>query len=316
MSTDLTGLTTLDDAINKISHYWFEYENMAQAYLCLKEDWDNYDNEINEASNRQMILERGFNKNSNISYNKIKYDRKDLMPPEVIEEKAATYVFAAVHYLEHDYGFVCFRFKEELTNMLTLQAWLNNVSSVLENVRMHMELSRLVSRLEDMSIRDELTGLYNRRVLDTLGKKSLEQSIKKPSKLMFFIADMDKLKAINDKFGHTQGDNALMAIAFAFQKAADDDEICIRLGGDEFMAIGMDYDEAKTIRFVNNFIGELNQFNNLQETEFGVYVSYGWNLIYPDKNTTIEECLFTADYRMYQQKYNKVSNNIRANLFS
>jgi diguanylate cyclase (GGDEF)-like protein len=179
-----------------------------------------------------------------------------------------------------------------------------------------MELNRLVSRLEDMSIRDELTGLYNRRVLDTLGKKSLEQGIREHSRLMFFIADMDKLKIINDKFGHTQGDYALIAIANALQKAADDDEICIRLGGDEFMAIGMDYDEDKMARFVNQFVEGLNQFNNLKETDFSVYVSYGWNLIYPDRNTTIEECLFTADYRMYQQKYDKISNNIRANLLS
>jgi diguanylate cyclase (GGDEF)-like protein len=198
--------------------------------------------------------------------------------------------------------------------MLTLQAWMNNVSSALENVRMHVELNRMVSRLEDMSIRDELTGLYNRRVLDTLGKKSLQQSIENHSRLMFFIADMDKLKDINDKFGHVKGDLALHVIADAFNKAADDDEICIRLGGDEFMAIGMDYDDKKAARFTQRLINELNTFNSLEEEAFGVYISYGWNLIYPNADTSIEECLFAADYHMYQQKYSKVSNNIKANI--
>jgi len=200
--------------------------------------------------------------------------------------------------------------------MLTLQAWLNNVSSVFENVRMHMELKRLVFRLEDMSIRDELTGLYNRRVLDTLGMKCLEQSRKEHSSLMFFIADMDKLKFINDKYGHAKGDIALKAVSDALKLAADDDEICIRYGGDEFMAIGMYYDEIKMIHFTNHFIEELNKFNLNQEYDFNVYVSYGWNLITPDVNTTIENCLSAADSLMYQQKYNKVSNNIKANIMS
>lgn len=316
MSTDLTGLTTVDDAINKISHYWFEYENMTRTFLCLKEDWDDNSKISGVSSDQFMIMEKGYIKSTNTSYSKIKFAVKDLMPLELKEDNPVTYIFASIHYLHHYFGYVGFRFKDEISNMLTLQAWLNNVSSVFENVRMHMELKRLVSQLEDMSIRDELTSLYNRRVLDTLGKKSLEQSIKNHSRLMFFIADMDKLKKINDKFGHTQGDCALIAIANAFQKAADDDEICIRLGGDEFMAIGMDYDETKVTRFVNNFVEGLNLFNSQKQADFGVYISYGWNLIYPDKNTTIEECLFTADYRMYQQKYNKVTNNVKANLLT
>jgi hypothetical protein len=58
----------------------------------------------------------------------------------------------------------------------------------------------------------------------------------------------------------------------------------------------------------------MNRINSREDAEFGVYVSYGWCLLQADENTTIEECLYSADYRMYQQKYSKVTNNIRANL--
>jgi diguanylate cyclase (GGDEF)-like protein len=249
-----------------------------------------------------------------ISYSRIRFSAKDLLPHEVAEEKAMTYYFALLHYQHHYFGYIAFSFGKTMTRMETLQAWLNIISSVFENVRMHMEVKRLVYQLEDMSIRDDLTGLYNRRVMDTLGKKLLEESIRDHTRMMFFVADMDRLKHINDNLGHTLGDKALKVVAEALNSAADDDELCIRHGGDEFMVIGMDYDEEKLHRFTNRIVEELNRFNSSEESEFDVYVSYGWNLIQPDVNTKLEDCMFTADYRMYQQKYNKVSNNIRANL--
>jgi diguanylate cyclase (GGDEF)-like protein len=134
-------------------------------------------------------------------------------------------------------------------------------------------------------------------------------------KLMVFTADMDGLKTINDRFGHGCGDIALKEVAYALSKAADDDEICIRLGGDEYMAIGMDYDEAKMSKFINDFVDELNSFNASGQYEFGVYVSYGYNLILPGEETTIESCLSLADSLMYHHKYNKASKNIKANLY-
>lgn len=155
------------------------------------------------------------------------------------------YYFAILHHQEHYFGYVGIRFDKVQTYMKTFQAWLNTLSNALENVRVHGELNRLIYKLEDMSIRDELTELYNRRVIDSLGRKYLKRCVEEHTRLMIFTADMDKLKYINDKYGHSHGDIALKVVANALQRVADDDEICIRLGGDEFMVIGMDYDEAK-----------------------------------------------------------------------
>ena len=312
MSIDLTGLGTLEDAFEGIEHYLFEQGSLSLFYICLRENWSFTDNLTEQDTNDNMIMQRGFKDNQ--TYEKVKFSSKELLPAGLEGDLPTTYYFALLHYQKHYFGYVVFSFKSEMTSMFTLQAWLNNVGSVLENVRMQLEVKRLLFQLEDMSIRDDLTGLYNRRVLDTLGKQILEQSQKENSRLMIFIADMDKLKTINDNLGHSRGDAALKALAGALKSAANDDEICIRLGGDEFMAIGMDYDENKMTEFTNRFVEELNRFNASDESEFDVYVSYGWNLIYPDAHTTIEDCMHIADYRMYQQKYNKVCNNIRANL--
>jgi diguanylate cyclase (GGDEF)-like protein len=317
MSTDLTGHTKLEEVVDKMWTYIYENKNLTHFCLCLEKEWDYYhtggETEHHNSSD-EVVMEVGIKNRT--KFTKTKFKKKDLIPPELYEDHAMVYFFALLHHQQHCFGYISISFSDIQTYMLTFQGWLINVSNALENIRIQAELNRLVFRLEDMSIRDELTQLYNRRVLDTLGRKYLNQCVEEHSKLMIFTADMDKLKYINDKFGHACGDVALKVVSNALMLAADDDEICIRLGGDEFMAIGIDYDEAKMKKFVCKFVGELNKFNFMNEYDFGVYVSYGYNLIQPEAGTTIEGCLIAADTLMYQQKYDKEAKKIKANFVS
>lgn len=315
MSTDLTGLTKLEEVTGRMWNYIYENENVSHFCMCLKKDWDYYHN-ADEADHQESCdeLTMVVGIKNQERFTKVRCTREELIPSVLAEDKPMFYYFALLHHQEHCFGYVGISFLEIQTYMLTFHAWLMNISNALENIRIHGELNRLVYKLEDMSIRDELTDLYNRRVIETLGRNYLKQCVEEHTKLMVFTADMDKLKYINDNFGHTRGDMALKVVASALTFAADDDEICIRFGGDEFMAIGMDYDEAKTKKFINRFVEELNKFNFMNEHNFSVYVSYGYKLIQPDADTTIESCLVTADTLMYQQKYDKEAKLIKANL--
>jgi diguanylate cyclase (GGDEF)-like protein len=315
MSADLAGLTKLEDINDKLTKYVFQNENFSHFCMCLRNDWDKYQNEENQElsnSKEDRIMELGLK--NRIPYKKVKCKRDQLIPTELAEDQPMVYFFAMLHHQSHYFGYIGISFDRIQSYMMTFQAWLMNVSNALENARIHVELNRLIFKLEDMSIRDDLTGLYNRRVLDTIGKKYLKQSYSEQTKLMVFTADMDKMKYINDNYGHAKGDAALRVVSNALQHAADDDEICIRLGGDEFMVIGMEYDEKKLLKFINQFINELNQHNLSEDYNCGVYVSYGWSLTVPDEKTTIELCLSAADTHMYRQKYDKAAKEIKANL--
>ena len=315
MSTDLTGSMRLEELVEKMWGYIYQNQNISHFCMCLSDGWNSYntDNEENMASeNSELIMEAGIK--NKVQITKVRFAKKELIPSAFAESHTMVYFFALLHHQSHVFGYVGISFSKIQTYMLTFQAWLINVSNALENIRIHSELNRLVYKLEDMSIRDELTDLYNRRVIDTLGKNYLKQCVEEHTKLMICTVDMDKLKYINDKFGHSNGDIAIKVVADALLQTADDDEICIRLGGDEFMAIGMDYEEDRMGKFVNRFLDKLNNFNFINKYEFEVYVSYGINLILPDQKTTIEECLIAADALMYQQKNEKKANNIKANL--
>jgi diguanylate cyclase (GGDEF) domain len=323
MSIDLTGLTRLEDILARMWNYVAQNENLSHFCMCLENGWDHYHvlseeghcvEQANQHDNDELTMEIGLK--NDVRFMKLKCSREELIPPELVEDKPMAYFFALLHHQEHCFGYVGVSFDKVQTYMRTFQMWLINVSNALENVRIHGELNRLVYKLEDMSVRDDLTGLYNRRVLVTLGKKYLKHCLLEHTNMMVFTADMDKLKYINDKFGHFYGDIAIRVVANALLYAADDDEICIRLGGDEFMAIGMDYDESRMEKFIHRFVEELNKFNFVKDYDFSVYVSYGYHLVLPEESTTIENCLSAADALMYQQKYEKTSKSVKANLIS
>ena len=304
MSTDLTGLTRIEDINEKIWAYVYENSNFTHFCLCLRKEWEKFSKEgFQKLDVGDWTMEIGFK--NRVGYSKLRCAREELIPAELTEDKAMVYYFAVLHHLEHNFGYVGISFDAVQTYMLTFQAWLINVSNALENVRVHGELNRLVNRLEETSIRDELTGLYNRRALNSIGRRYLKQCVEAKSRLMVFTADLDKLKYINDKFGHAYGDVALKVVAEAMLQASQNNEVCIRLGGDEFMAIGMDYDENKLDHFISHFEETLNRFNFIKDYDFGVYVSYGSNLIYPTEETSIESCLGAADKLMYRQKNGK-----------
>lgn len=313
MSADLTGITKLDDVYNSLGYYVYENAGFTDFYMCLYSDWQDISEEekSNYDSDVEMSMEVGVK--NHVFYNKVRFKKKDLIPPQFVDDKPVIFYFTTLHHRAENFGYVAIAFEKIQTYMLTFQAWMINISNALENVRVHSELNRLVYKLEDMYIRDELTGLYNRRGLESLGEKLLKQAVEKKTNLMILTMDLDKLKFINDNYGHAGGDIALKALADALLHAADDDEICVRFGGDEFIVVGIEYDEDKARRFIRGFIGELERFNQ-SGNEFRVFVSYGWNLINPDENTNFEECLVAADIKMYQQKHEKEALRLRANI--
>ena len=312
MSIDLTGVKAIDELDQKVAACTYMSEGYASFYMCLHKDWDAFDEEniTDTKYGKDMIMEVGIRNGEWLQKEEFSVNHS-LLPSCHKDKEPQFFMFNMLHYQEKCFGYTANSFYEPQAYKVHYQGWLINICNALENVRVNTEMSRLIYKMEDMYIKDELTGLYNRRALDMLGQKYLDQSIVEQTKLMVFTADMDKLKYINDNFGHAGGDVAIKAVANALFKAAKDDEICMRVGGDEFTVIGLEYDESKMERFVRSFEEEIKRFNVEEGYLFMVDVSYGWSIILPNQSTTIEDCIVVADAKMYQQKYEKEKYRLR-----
>ncbi|MEY8878415.1 MAG: diguanylate cyclase [Leptothrix sp. (in: b-proteobacteria)] len=97
------------------------------------------------------------------------------------------------------------------------------------------EVEQLQSRLREASVRDPLTGLFNRRYLDATLARELTRCQREGRPLSMLVVDADHFKRINDQYGHAGGDEVLRAIARAMQSAHRSDDVICRFGGEEFV---------------------------------------------------------------------------------
>lgn len=99
------------------------------------------------------------------------------------------------------------------------------------------EITSLQAQLEEQAARDPLTGLFNRRNLDSLLVQELAECRAAGVELTLVMIDIDRFKSINDTFGHLAGDKMIRAVAALLLRHAQDGDIACRFGGEEFLLI-------------------------------------------------------------------------------
>jgi diguanylate cyclase (GGDEF)-like protein len=96
--------------------------------------------------------------------------------------------------------------------------------------------------LEHRSITDPLTGLFNRYHFEAMLKREIARCARYEVSLSLLVGDVDRLKPLNDRWGHQAGDRALSRVSAAIQKSLRGTDIAARIGGDEFAIILPDTD--------------------------------------------------------------------------
>ncbi len=150
---------------------------------------------------------------------------------------------------------------------------------------------------------DPLTGLANRRSLDRQVETGLAHAIRTKGTVGVVVLDMDRLKEINDTYGHEAGDRALRAIGSVLRSAVRQNDLCARFAGDEFVVVLWDCSpehEARRVQEIQNAVAAYPF-----EPRLGVRVSLSISAgaaRFPQDGSTFEELLAVGDERMYQDK--------------
>jgi diguanylate cyclase (GGDEF)-like protein len=116
-------------------------------------------------------------------------------------------------------------------------ARLKPLQQVVEQAGMTLANLNLRAKLQEQSIRDPLTGLFNRRYLEITLEREVRRSARKQSGVGIIMADGDKFKQFNDTFGHDAGDVVLKEIAGVLRRSVRSEDVVCRYGGEEFMIV-------------------------------------------------------------------------------
>lgn len=144
---------------------------------------------------------------------------------------------------------------------------------------------------------DELSGLYNRRYLNSLLTKQARTNRRS---LYGIMMDINDFKHINDSFGHGTGDQAICKMGDILFRSIPEGGIAIRYAGDEFIVLLPGGNEATALATAKEIDRHLSRFNHSGEAPFTLTVSMGWAGFDPQKG---KEAFLTAmDEKMYEKK--------------
>ena len=160
--------------------------------------------------------------------------------------------------------------------------------------------ARLVTSINELSLRDALTGLYNRRVLEAVIPKLIYNANKHNTPVSIIMADIDRFKAINDQYGHTAGDQVMEKVSKIIKEHLPESACAVRVGGDEFMMIILEKSD-QTKRFAENIRTSVENDASLQSFGRTITMSFGISeLVY---GIQLEEALTQADEALYCSKH-------------
>jgi diguanylate cyclase (GGDEF)-like protein len=159
----------------------------------------------------------------------------------------------------------------------------------------------LQGELKAQSCTDELTGLYNRRGFLSLAEQQFKLASRAQRAFTLFFVDVDGLKQINDKFGHSTGDLALICTAEALTATFRKSDILGRLGGDEFAALAVDSSGDHESAIATRLSEKLKCLNS-SDARYMLSLSVGAVRYDPGSTLSIKELIHLADQAMYRVK--------------
>ncbi|MHB8842897.1 MAG: sensor domain-containing diguanylate cyclase [Candidatus Aquicultor sp.] len=156
--------------------------------------------------------------------------------------------------------------------------------------------------LKTLSLKDDLTGLYNRRGFFTLAEQGLKTAQRIGTEMVLIFGDLDNLKGINDTFGHKEGDQVLVDTAQILKETFRESDIIARIGGDEFVVLAMNNLETSAEKLINRFKQALNDHHFQTKCPYTLSISLGMACFDPQNPCSIEALLAQADKLMYENK--------------
>ena len=133
-------------------------------------------------------------------------------------------------------------------------------------------------------------------------------------KMIIFMADLDHLKQINDTFGHSGGDQALLQVAKTLTEKLGKKAVVGRFGGDEFAGILVSSGKDTMQKLEDSIHGSCEEFNDISELPFYVNISLGCVEFEFNENVDFQELLKEADDKLYEAKKKRRASVIRGEM--
>ncbi len=224
----------------------------------------------------------------------------DLLPQE-IKDHHRFLIFYPLYYQRICIGYLVMNGISAVAEYNFLEIFVMLLNESMESVRRRQLLVKVNQRLDDLYMRDRLTGLYNRFGMERFGLKLFVSMQNRNCSIRFTFVDIDNMKHLNDDFGHDIGDQSIIGVAEKLQEIQKHpDVIAFRYGGDEYLIISRGDDEEVTKAIQDLEQGICLMDRNGREIQVGISIGSYVKTVQQDYN--FETCIHQADMVMYECK--------------
>ena len=213
------------------------------------------------------------------------------------------FVFSSLHFTTDRIGYCVVPYEETLFTYSKHRKFIDNLAMSLSIIWQRQRLHHANDQLQSLYVRDQLTGLYNRFGYEDLANEFFE---KQKGKIFVLFMDLDRLKTYNDNYGHAIGDIAIKGVAECMKSVLTIAPIQVRMGGDEFLAIGAATAENMLVALEEQMNTWLVDYSKRHSLPFEITVSCG-HVFGQNLGTPLEQLVKEADHLMYEQKKAKKS---------
>lgn len=230
----------------------------------------------------------------------------DQFIPTDTSEKPYCYYISHLHFGDHAFGYSAIMMDGNQPFNEFYNLWTVNIAISLETLLQRNIVRSLITDLELESTHDRLTSMLNRRGFERETNRIYEKLSSDPEALLTAVMiDMDKLKYINDVFGHKDGDYAISTLGSVILSFCDIDDISGRTGGDEFYIIMPRKDEAYAVGIVEKIRNKLKEIGMNNNKDYEIDISCGIYSAKIKEQNGLEDFLRESDERMYVEKRRK-----------
>jgi len=184
------------------------------------------------------------------------------------------------------------------------------IAGAIANAQLFTDHKRMEAEIREMSLRDQMTELYNRRGFITLAEQQIKAANRAKRAMLLTFIDCDGLKGINDTLGHEEGDRALIDMANVLRQTFRESDIIARLGGDEFAVLSIDAADMNPKDFSKRLQENIDAGNAEETRPYKLAMSWGTAVYDPGSPQSLDELMSSADERMYAQKKAKTNRRI------
>jgi two-component system, cell cycle response regulator len=180
-----------------------------------------------------------------------------------------------------------------------------NVNHLLRILQYSVERHHTLKALKHQTLIDDLTGLLNRRGFLSLAEKQVRIAKRANWEAILLFADLDNLKVINDQLGHSEGDQAIKAIASILKETFRTSDVIGRVGGDEFIVLAIKTSDESVASMTARLERNIKHYNQ-QFNEYELALSFGVVHLDPQDDISLEEAIAEADKGLYDHKQRKM----------